>query len=96
MSTPLRDRVEHAARYGANLVVPAREVQKLIDERDQFVLHAGRQLDRANDAHSALDRISALHPTTGDCPTCTRGRLYPIPAPCPTAEAAALAEGSDL
>lgn len=126
MTATLRERAEHAARYGANLVVPATEVKTLLDEADEYdqVLSRTNEIltgvanalngpppplttwshhDLAEKAaaldahleqtHAALARVRELHPTTGDCNTCTRGRLYPVPAPCPTAEAAALAEG---
>lgn len=110
MSTPLRDRVEHAAKYGANLVVPAREIKQLLDERDAALTagadlleshtcgeQAERSYRRAARAEAALQRLRDLHlaNTDGDCATCTRGRVYPIPAPCPTVEAAALAEGGE-
>lgn len=35
MTATLRDRAEHAAKYGANLVVAATEIKQLLDERDQ-------------------------------------------------------------
>ena len=39
MTATLRDRAEHAARYGANLVVPATEIKQLLDERDEAINH---------------------------------------------------------
>lgn len=81
MTTPLRDRAEHASKYGANLVVPAVDIKQLLDG-----------LDAAN---AATARVHELHTADGDgnCGHCTRGRVYPVPAPCDTA--AALAEGGD-
>lgn len=80
MTVPLRDRAEHAAKYRANLVVPAVEIKQLLDERDA--------------ALTALAAVRELHADdgTGFCAHCTRGRVYPVPAPCATA---ALAEGGD-
>lgn len=36
MTVTLRERTEHAAKYGANLVVPAREIKQLLDEGDEY------------------------------------------------------------
>lgn len=81
MSATLRARAEHAAKYGAHLVVDARDIKQLHDELDQ--------------AHATIETIKQLHPDDGSgfCAHCTRGRVYMVPAPCATA--AALAEGVD-
>lgn len=109
MNTSLRDRAEHAAKYGANLVVTATEIKQLFTDRDQAlerIDHLREQIgvevrDRlqweanAEQAESALERVRALHTTDaeGHCTHCTRGRVYPVPAPCATA--ASLAGGGD-
>lgn len=45
----------------------------------------------SGDAAEAVARVFALHAPDehGDCPECTRGRIYPVPAPCATAVALA-------
>lgn len=43
MTELLRERTEHAAKYGANLVVPAREIKQLLEERDQAEDWADKQ-----------------------------------------------------
>lgn len=48
--------------------------------------HLG-QNPRAEKAEKVLQQIRELHtadPGTGDCIYCTRGRIYPVPAPCAT------------
>lgn len=133
MSATLRDRADHAARYGANLVVPATEIKQLLHELDVMTSVARAALDTNLAAETALDRVRKLHtpaqvfalseectdPEThswisashgGDevCANEPTGQLFctacapedtfdctDFPYPCPTAEAAALAEGGE-
>lgn len=96
MTATLRERSEHAARYSANLVVPALEIKALLDQLDVMASAAKAALDANLAAETAITRVRELHTADADgvCPHCTRGRLYPVPAPCDSA--AALAEGGDL
>lgn len=112
MTEILRERAEHAARYGANLVVPARQIKQILDQLAALRTAASveglvraivavtpctcsAQRKRADRAEDHLQAVRKLHTADadGNCSHCTRGRLYPVPAPCDSA--AALAEGGD-
>lgn len=102
MTTTLRERAEHAARYGSNLVVPARELLALLDRAlgadalaAQWQAEAEPWREQAEWLSARLHAVHELHQPDagGNCGHCTRGRLYPIPAPCDTATA--LAVGGD-
>ena len=72
MTTPLRDRAEHAAKYDANLVVPARDIKDLLDQLDKAetarddarseARALAEELDRARLAESLhLEHVAALN-----------------------------------
>lgn len=111
MTPTLRERTEHAAKYGAQLLAPACEIKQLFDELDALrtaekedgLIRAiavvtpctcSAQRGRAEQAEARIEAVRKLHSEAyGFCVTCTRGRVYHVPAPCDTA--AALAEGGD-
>lgn len=105
MTATLRERAEHAAKYGSNLVVPAAELLALLDRAAltdgadalaaQWQAEAEAWREQAEWLSARLHAVHELHKPDADenCAHCTRGRLYPTPAPCDTA--AALAEGGD-
>ncbi|MGO2819460.1 MAG: hypothetical protein ACTIA5_01575 [Brachybacterium tyrofermentans] len=104
MTATLRERAEHAAKYGSNLVAPARELLALLDRADaangdalaaQWQTEAEPWREQAEQLSTRLHAVHELHQldADGNCGHCTRGRLYPVPAPCDTV--AALAEGGD-
>lgn len=102
MTATLRERAEHAAKYSSNLVVPARELLALLDRSPgadalaaQWQTEAEPWREQAEQLSTRLHAVHELHQpdTDGNCGHCTRGRLYPVPAPCATV--AALAVGGD-
>ncbi|MGO2362175.1 MAG: hypothetical protein ACTH6N_13735 [Brachybacterium tyrofermentans] len=105
MTATLRERAEHAAKYGSNLVVPARELLALLDHAErpnsdalaaQWQAEAEPWREQAEWLSARLHAVHELHQpdADGNCGHCTRGRLHPVPAPCDTATA--LAEGGEL
>lgn len=61
MSATLRDRAEHAAKYNAHLVVPAREIKQILDERDDAEKRATHWWNAAGDFELAsMNRGTAL------------------------------------
>lgn len=82
----LRARTDHAAKYGANLVMPAREIKQLLDQLDQAKATIAelqlQRLDLGKYARTvaALEAVRALHspeeysgggPETDDGAICT-------------------------
>ena len=82
----LRDRAEHAAKYGANLVVPAREIKQLLDERDQAQALA--------DAVQAVREEHVPEPGQGTAYCCDCEQVMPCQT-LRTLDRAALAEVGD-
>lgn len=52
MTATLRERAEHAAKYDTHLVVPAREIKQLLDDRDQ----AQARIDHLREQHGTAVR----------------------------------------
>lgn len=102
MSTALRDRAEHAARYSTNLVVAAIEIKQLLDQRDQAVDTARTAQQRADDTETRIQAARELHQRTvcpeadycEHCP-CACGEAWPCATIRAIDETPALAEGGD-
>lgn len=87
----LRARAEHAAKYDTHLVVPARTVKALLDERDALVaaVEAARE---ALSAYTAFDHSDECG--FGDCPRHVADEALAALDKHVPAERDALAEGA--
>lgn len=78
MTATLRERAEHAAKYGSNLMVPARDIQRLLDQAEQ----AEARIQTVRGMHQRADC------TEGDyCEHCPCTCRAPGAWPCPTIRA---------
>lgn len=57
MTELLRERTEHAAKYGANLVVPAREIKQLFDEVNDLETAREAEANARDDARSEARQL---------------------------------------
>lgn len=91
MTATLRERAEHAAKYGSNLMVPARDIKQLLDEltSTEAVLTYTQETARlatetAERTEARTQAVRELH-TRKDCPEgdycehcpCTCGDPWP-------------------
>lgn len=57
MTELLRERTEHAAKYGANLIVPAREIKQLLDDVDDLETAREAEANARDDARSEARQL---------------------------------------
>ena len=57
MTATLRKRAEHAAKYGSNLMVPAREIKQLLDDVDDLETAREAEANARDDARSEARQL---------------------------------------